>query len=225
MVLHFPAVAGTMSQANVIDTEGCPHLLRDMVSALAPAMLAAGAAQAAPVSRAVEVFDSGIYTVALAGDPRDIPSALEQVPERKRPPLNKALFGWYHTTFPGWPVALCCFDNADAARATPMMWWYEPAYPDWLFAPAVDCHTGAIPDLRADVATDHWVVLGVSDLAGGMPVHYTDAVGDTLAAFLPERVIGARFDGRLRNGDFLAPVDAVHRGDAHLQRGVLPEVA
>jgi hypothetical protein len=225
MVLHFPAVPGTMSQSNALDTARCPHLLRDMVIAV-EAVPAGGPAPAAVQGlKAVEVFDTGIYTVVLAGDPRDIPAALEQVPAGKRPPLNAALFDWYRQAFPGWPVALCCFNTRDAVKSAPVMWWFQPAYPDWLFAPAVDCHTGAIPDLGADVMTDHWVMLGSSSLHEGMPVRYSDSIPPDVASYLPERVIGGSFMRRMPNGDFLARVEEVRRGRLDVRRGILPTAA
>ncbi len=222
MILHFPAVAGTMSQSNVLATDDCPRILRDMVSALQVPV--ADLAQSVPTTAAtVEVFESGIYTVVLAADARAIPAAFDQIPERKRPQLNSELFGWYHTTFPGWPVALCCFDNTERIRATPMLWWYRPTYPDWLFAPAIDCHTGAIPDLDSQVSVDHWVILGSPAMSTdrGVGVTYRDQVPEALASYLPDRVTGRYVGGRLRNADFVMPLAAVRQGLSPIERRLL----
>jgi hypothetical protein len=174
MLLHFPAVPGSMTPSNVIETAQCPNVLGDMVRALQEPTTGWWSPEGTTASRVAEVFDTGIYTVVLASDARTIPEALNRVPRRKRPPLNAELFDWYERTFPGWPVALCCFDAVDAVRATPMMWWYEPTHPEFLFAPAIDSHTGAPPNLDAEVAVDHWVVLGCRTNDMGRHVYYSD---------------------------------------------------
>jgi hypothetical protein len=45
--------------------------------------------------------------------------------------------------------------------------WYDPLEHDRLVLPAIDCHTGAVPDLSADVRTDHWVLFGSDDADDG----------------------------------------------------------
>jgi hypothetical protein len=222
MVLHFPAVPGTMSQANVVDTEGCPRILRDMVDALEPAdTMFAWRLQTASAAAPVEVFESGIYTVVLALDARAIPVALHRVPKKKRPPLNDRLFDWYADAFPAWPIALCCFNTAQAAKATPMLWWYEPLAPGRLFAPAIDCHTGDIPDLGARVDVDHWVIFGASELEGGAEVDYSDPIPDDVARYLPTRVVGAEVRRRMPNADFVADTEDIRRANLDLRREVL----
>jgi hypothetical protein len=167
------------------------------------------------------VFESGIYTVVLAADARAIPEALNHVPENKRPPLNDRLFDWYADAFPAWPIALCCFNTAQAAKATPMLWWYEPLAPARLFAPAIDCHTGDIPDLGALVDVDHWVIFGASEIEGGAEVSYSDRIPDEVSRYLPERVIGAELRRRMPNGDFVADASDVRRAELEVRRALL----
>lgn len=213
MLLHLPAAG--MTRENFLDTTGTPDLLRDLVDALRPVSRGAqpagyGAVAAGPV----EVFDHGVYTVVLASDPRDIPAALHRVPENKRPPLAPELFEFYADTFPLYPVALCCFDNADARRAGPLLMWYRPIYTGRLTAPALDCHSGAAPDPQAWVRPDHWVVVGLGDAPGewGVPVRYRRDPGP-LARFVPRRVIGQEIAyGHLRNGDFAISLDDARAG-------------
>ena len=94
-------------------------------------------------------------------------------------------------TFPGYPVALCCFDNADARRAGPLLMWYRPIFADRLTVPALDAHSGGPPDPDALVRPDHWVLVGLDDPpeGWGAPVWYRREPGP-LAPFLPRRVIG-----------------------------------
>lgn len=224
MILHFPAIPGTMSSVNVVPTDGLRHLLTDLVHALSPPVATAAPKLAQPAAdQRVEVFEAGIYTVVLAADATDIPAAIDRVPERKRPALNPALFDWYRATFPGWPVALCCFATADAARADPMLWWYRPAYPEWLFAPAIDAHDGNPPNLDARVRVDHWVIAGSDRMhpAAGVPVSYRDQIPDDVQALLPTRVVGRQVNAVLPNADFVFPVEAVRNGASRPERRVM----
>src|SRR5687768_13750503 len=90
MILPFPAAA-PMGKDNVLDTSGCKGILKDIAEAVKPRSKGMrslgdedfGVCFASPV----EVFDTGIYTVVLARDPRDIPAALARVPAEKRPDL------------------------------------------------------------------------------------------------------------------------------------------
>lgn len=200
MLLHLPAVG--MSSANFLDTGETPYILRDLVNSLRPA---GWAARAAGVPAGAEVFDYDVYTVVLATDPAAIPAALQQVPPRKRPHLSAELFRFYADTFPGYPLVLCCFDNADARRAAPLLMWYRPIFADRLTAPALAAHSGGPPDPDASVRPDHWVVVGLDDAPDGWgaPVWYRREPG-ALAPFLPRRVIGRQVaGGQVRNGDFV----------------------
>src|SRR5436190_12920281 len=182
MLLHLPAAG--MNSANFLDAGETPYILRDLINSVRPAYASA-------VPAGVEVFDYDVYTVVLAADPRAIPAALEQVPPEKRPTLAPELFRFYADRFPGYPVALCCFDNADARRAAPLLMWYRPIFADRLTAPALDAHTGRAPDPGALVRPDHWVLVGLDDPpeGWGARVWYRADPGP-LAPFLPGRGIG-----------------------------------
>jgi len=211
MLLHLPAEE--MTRDHFLDTTAHPDVLRDLVDALnvTPWAQPAGRAVAAGPPPQVDVFDHDVYTVVLARDPRAIPAALDQVPEHKRPLLRPELFQFYADTFPDRPVALCCFDNADARRAAPLLMWYRPLFADRLIAPALDCHTGGAPDPDGWVRPDHWVVFGLDEAPEGWgnPVRYRQVPGP-LAPFLPNRVIGCHIHYRhLRNGDFVIALDDV----------------
>ncbi|GLZ04026.1 hypothetical protein Acsp03_14920 [Actinomadura sp. NBRC 104412] len=226
MLLHLPAKG--MTQANFIDTSGCSRVLRDMLDAVRPFSYGrgpgapAGAAPGGPPP--VQVFDHDIYTVVLATDPTLIPDALRLVPEHKRIPVNRPLFDFYAALYPDYAVALCCFDNREAMAANPLLMWYEPHDPGRFALPAIDCHTGAVPDLAASVLTDHWVILGTDEAPPdwGAPVFYTQPRTAPVAAFLPDRVIGTAFNGWQPNGDFVISHDEVLRGEPGLLRRIAP---
>ncbi len=166
MLLPFPAKPGTMSSKNVIDTEYFPDILTDISSAtmrgkpdLNPEPIATSFASSA--SSTVEIFAAaGIYTVVLAQNIMDIPTALHQVPIEKRPNPNPAIFKAYAKWYPNWTFALCCFNNDDKKEAHPMLWWYEPMFEDKLFLPALDSHDGSVPKLDQKVIIDHFLAVG-----------------------------------------------------------------
>jgi len=161
-----------------------------------------------------EVFQHDIYTVVLAENATHIPAALENIEPRKRPALNRDLFSFYADLFPDYPVALCCFDNADAAEARPLMLWYRPLEGDRLVLPAIDCHTGAVPDLNADVLTNHWLLFGSDDAADdwGELVTYGKDVRRKLLDFLPPRAMGTHVAKSVPNGDFAIEYDELLLG-------------
>ncbi len=236
MVLHFPAKP--MLPENLIGTENAARIAEDCVEAVRPRR------RGGEISRTllsadqpkVHVFDSGIYTVVLAQNPRDIPTALARVPENKRPAMNTEMFEWYARFRPGWPIALCCFDNKQQAAATPLMWWFDPLDQNMGFLPALDAHDGKPPNIRGDVWVDHWVIFGLhidgdnlqvpghAGMAGRLnPVRYQDKLTDLQRALLPTHVIGEQFVGKKPNGDWLMPVQAITDGDVRaITRGILP---
>ncbi|MFD9493116.1 hypothetical protein ACFWA1_16765 [Streptomyces sp. NPDC060005] len=206
MVLHLPTYR--MGRRNFLSVGTASDLLQSMVDAVKPV----GARPLPDVLdwmggdavRAVQVFEHDVYTVLLAHDPAALPAALARVPERRRPALGGELWRFYEERYPGQAVAVCCFDNKQAARAKPLLMWYPPIDPDVLTLPALDCHTGAVPDPGADVAVDHWVLFGTDEAPGdwGSPVDYGHGVPEDLRPFLPRSVMGDHFGGTLPNGDF-----------------------
>jgi hypothetical protein len=216
MLLHFPA-AEAMSAANMLDTQGCPHILEDMAAAVTPRPTGPPGVRSAPAMAMpkVVVFTRGIYDVVLARDAHYIPRALDQVRADKRPPLNDSIFDAYSAWFPGWPVALCCFNNRAAARPEPLLWWYRPRNPDLLFAPSLDAHDGRPPRLDGTVPVDHTVIFGTDRSLYGSRVLYRDFSNsrDRLeyeaGRYLPTRVLGQQMKGRYPNGDFVCEVPSM----------------
>ncbi|MFE7123864.1 hypothetical protein [Streptomyces sp. NPDC057617] len=206
MLLHLPA--RRMSRANFIPVGRSSDVLSRMVDAVRPvAGTRSGVAlMGSDDSGRVEVFDHDIYTVLLATDPTLLHAALAQVPPHRRPRLNPLLLEFYADHYPGYPIAVCCFDNAAAEQAKPLLMWYEPMYPNRLTLPALDCHTGEPPDLKGKVPADHWVLYGTDEAPDGWgePVSYPPRMRHELRGFLPDTVMGAYFGERpLLNGDFV----------------------
>ncbi|WP_144126333.1 hypothetical protein [Catellatospora sichuanensis] len=234
MLLHLPATGVTPD--NFIDVGRHSDVLTRMVDAVGGGAAAADGMDwmEFPAPQA-HVFDHDVYTVVLAEDPMAVYAALERVPPHRRPQVSPELFEFYATAFPAHAIVLCCFDNRDARRAKPLLLWYEPSDPDRIVVPAVDCHTGGVPQLGSPVERDHMVIFGVdeADVAedwGLGPEHAYCAVMDwpgdmrhRLREFLPDRVAVAAIPALdrpdlLANGDFgidLADLLA-DRGPTHL---------
>lgn len=212
MLLHLPAGA-RMTAENFIHVREKDDPLADMAEAYDAFhddgidWMDGAAAAGGPL-----VFDHDVYTVVLAEDPADVPTALDRVPAHRRPAISTELLDFYARTFPGYTIALCCFDNADAQRARPLFLWYEPAEPDILRLPALDCHTGGVPEPGIRVDREHLLLFGGDDSPPETtaPVHYRPGTRHDLRRFLPGRVQGVRVQYEheagpelFRNGDFL----------------------
>ncbi|MFF4397053.1 hypothetical protein [Streptomyces sp. NPDC001480] len=212
MLVHLPT--RQLTPRHFLSAGRTGDVLHRMVAAVE--RVAAGADGIAWMSaepQPVQVFEHDVYTVLLATDP----TALRQVPLHRRPDLDPALLRFYAAHFPDRTIAVCCFDNADAQRARPLLLWYPPFDPDQLTVPALDSHTGAAPDLDAAVPVDHWVLLSTDQAPAdwGQPVDYPRNMRHSLRSFLPTTVVGRYYgEGRnLLNGDFTISHRSLLAGD------------
>src|SRR5690349_14845741 len=213
MLLHLPSLGVKSSQFIGVGRHG--DVLSRMVDAVRP-VAAEADIEWMDSGCAAEVFEHDIYTVVLAGDPTQITAALAQVPAHKRPVVNPELFEFYRDVFPCHTVALCCFDNTEEQRAKPLLIWYEPIDQDRIVLPALDCHTGAVPDRDVLVPRDHWLLFGSDETVQewGEPVEYAAGMRHSLRALLPDRVTGIEIAGELTaNGDFAISLADLHRND------------
>jgi hypothetical protein len=205
MILPIPAAAA-LDERNAIDTRKFRDFLeiihlaseiRDESLRSRPESLGAPPAK---------VFDVGTYTVVLASGAQAISAALEQVPAEKRPPDNRAVFGAFEENYPGWPLAVCCWNGE--IEPEPLLWWYEPRDPDWLFAPALDAHDARPPRMGEEVEVDHFIAFGGSRYTQGKNVRsfdWRDGVPAEAAGLFPRSIHGTRVRGKMPNGDFWVP--------------------
>jgi hypothetical protein len=229
MILHFPA-QGRMGPDNVIDTKRDSDFLDRMVTALSPPLRFRGATRGFSLGMSVQVFKSGIYTVVMSDRPSLIPRALETLVEpAKRPTINPELLQFYEDTMPGWTTAVCCFDNREAKLSTPMLWYYKPEFGGTFVAPGIDSHDGSPPNLKTDVETDHWVIVG-SDRRPQQEGNYIEldypTLDSAIAPYLPTFITGRRYKGMEPNGDFIIPTDTAfqQRKLTNMQRHLLPGI-
>ncbi|QNE75245.1 hypothetical protein F0344_12055 [Streptomyces finlayi] len=205
MLLHLPT--RQLTPRHFLSVGRAGDILHRMVAAVEDVAAADdGIAWMSAEPQPVQVFDHDVYTVLLADDPTAIPAALWQVPPHRRPGLDPDLLHFYADHFPDHTIVVCCFDNADAQRAKPLLLWYPPLDPDRLTVPALDSHTGRAPDLDATVPVDHWVLFSTDQAPSGWgaPVVHPGDMRHRLRDFLPTAVVGRHY-GRgqtLPNGDF-----------------------
>jgi hypothetical protein len=219
MLLPFPSLT-PMTRKNCFDLSSQPKLFHDYAELVQPEQTRSRGLSKGTnfldIPRA-EVFDSGSYTVVLAQDARAIPAAIEQVPANKRPALHPELFDAYAQWYPGWSIALCCWDGE--IEAEPLLWWYDPlpAYREHHFLPGLDGHDGTVPDpARKSVAVDHTIVVGAPVFRAAAPNarHILKGVGDELRGVLPENVYGGVLQQQMRNGDWKLPKEGWSRWSA-----------
>lgn len=165
MLLHFPA-SEEMTKDNIVDMEGYENFLKDVDAEYKRDSMTKGISRSIGVAslgfnKPVHRFDHGIYTILLSQSLAGIKKAVKDLPENKRPTISLDLLMFYQKTFKDWTYALCCFDNNDVRKSTPLFWWYVPKNPDVLFAPMLDSHTGDAPNLTKNVDEDHTVTFGV----------------------------------------------------------------
>ncbi|XXX72128.1 hypothetical protein WMF30_31230 [Sorangium sp. So ce134] len=198
MILPIPA--SRLGSDNAVDTRLFRTFLEDIREATRrpmPRTLSIEPPEL-PDARPV-VFDVGSYTVVLADSPRSVVAALDQVPENKRPAINDRMLRAFEEYYPGWPVAVCCWNGN--LQPEPLLWWYEPRFPERLFAPALDAHDGNPPDRQATVDVDHYLAIGSVLRPEGRPVRYRDDPGP-FRPLLPPSVHGTVVQSRMSNGDF-----------------------
>ncbi len=205
MILPFPA-AEPMGPENVVDTTACQHILTDYAETVRPVTRGGHTkgGYSAATAKSVQVFDTGSYTVVLAEDARDIPEALSRVPANKRPKMNPEIFDAYNKWYPGWAIALCCFEAGVRTAPEPMLWHYTPKDTTRLFAPALDAHDGNPPKLGEQVPVSSAVVWGtmLGDIKYGVKPTFQDSIPSIVRPFLADKVSGDHVSGSHQNGDF-----------------------
>ncbi len=201
-----------LNNIKALNTETCPNFLKDIRKALAgPASFGIDGSRSVGKGRGIDapvrIIQVGIYTVVLSASARAISKALRgAVAADKRPEIGQDLLDAYEEWYPGWALAVCCFNNTEAKRADPLLFSFEPSKqedPDTFFIPMLDAHDGNRPDLTAEVDVDHTVFVSCADISGES-VYYSDqSIASGVAAQLPQSVLGRDVKGSYRNGDLI----------------------
>lgn len=229
MILHLPSAA-PMSPDNMVDTGECPWVLSRLATlARGPQPQAAALdTRSRGAVPAVHVFQKGIYTVVLANHWELAHRALEQVPARARPAISTDVLAFYGERFPGWHLALCCFDTRVAATSEPLLWWFEPLFPDRLMAAGIESHTGEAPALWQQVRRDHELVFGTDQgspqgdlIRVDMQLRGVPRMPSAVLELMPSLAFLVERKDWSRNGDFLLDVADLARGQAAVSIGTL----
>lgn len=221
MILHFPSKEA-MGKKNVIELgdEGA-NLLNHYCNQFSSSF-SRGTKSVA--SNGVEIFKTGIYTVVISDKPTLINSALSAIPKKIRPSIHPELMAWYEKVYPGYSIALCCFDNKELVSANPLFWWYKPINEDELFFPAIDAHEGGVPDLSKKVTIDHVLTCSVIDFSCPEKTtdvaHLKSSLPTETHKFLPDTIMGKAYqnlDSQM-NGDFIIPKSRLREGHSLFDR-------
>jgi hypothetical protein len=225
MALPFPC-GEPMGAPNMVDVSDSKNFLKGLARSLNhPTVRSRGLDHDSlkTLSRGVaQVFNHGMYTVILANGDESIADALHRVPVNRRPTLPRDwdIDVFYKTYYPGCAVALCCFDAGAQMSPDPLLWWYVPSDPEYLFAPALDSHGGP-PNIKGTVRVDHTVLFGGSDLVdrGGDSSYslfkaiYPEGKPKAAEGLLPSYVYGKEVRQMgMPNGDFRFAVENLGDG-------------
>lgn len=202
MILPIPTFS-ELTQDCVLNTEDDVDLLRNMARRVLPntrGFAIGGSGQN-------YTFEMGVYHLAIFNDlsADKIQNSLAQIPEDKRPYISQNLIDFYCTTYPSYPLLLCCFNNRDAKMASPILVHYPPVFPNTFMFNTLEGH-GTAPVIGEPVEYHQKVLVGscrIKEAFGDYKdVEYPD-VSPELLPFLPRFVQGAQLAGRLPNNDFL----------------------
>lgn len=208
MIIPFPA-AEAMGPENVIDTRAFPTFLKSITDSLQPRMRSALNSKGIVGSSRAQVFSVGSYTVVLATTIADVTEVLDEVPADRRPKVNSAFIEGFAQLYPGWPVAVCCWNGE--VEAEPLLWWYIPRDSTKIFAPSMDAHDGGPPALNVDVFVDHHVAFGSTKVPRGARVHYNHTVfPEGVQGLLPTQIKGRHIQRDMPNGDFYLTVESLY---------------
>ena len=224
MLLHIPTKQ-PLRPSDLLDTSKDPFFLEQMAQSALPPNLSAvrGVESTAPNF----VLEMGIYHIALLNQV-DYNSWLEvqsSIPARKQPIIQEGFLEFYAKHFPSFALMICCFDNRDAKKASPIMVHYTPQFPNVFHFPTIDSH-GAIPRLDTEQAFHQIIVTGSQQLkkkGNGFKYFDLGRVSKVLRPFIP--TIGAALDLNQTKGpnlDLLLEAQPVRiGGDAQFDFGLL----
>lgn len=218
------AVPGTLTQADFIDTTPYAKFLEELENAWTPRSRSLSMSKG--ISAPVQQFKVGMYEVFLAPGGKStivekikgqhrITEALKRLPEEQRPGIRSDLLEWFDSTYPGWSIVVCVFENSKPMDAQPIMFTYTP-FPEWqnrLFFPGVDSHTGGPPDLDETVDVDHFLFTENPD--GWAHNFATSHVPDFLKA---KKFIGVQMNFEDKNGDWVHKYEPIDRTSGPIPR-------
>lgn len=219
MLLHIPAAA-PLQPDYLLDTTGCEWLLQQMADN--------GRKQSRTrFSPENHVFEMGIYHIAMLNEvhPAAVAEALSQIPGEKRPDISDEFIHFFADHFPDYPLLLCCFNNKESKKASPILIHFEPQRPEVFQLNLLDAH-GHLPIIGQMHFFERTLIVGSYKLKknsgeshafdhSNVPIH--------LLPFLPRYGFAEDLRADLPNADLLISVDDVaNERSARIKVGTLP---
>lgn len=230
MLLHFPC-REPMTEKNVIATTDFKGYVDDIEEALWPQRMLGGSKgfdrSLSCDSAVVHIFDVGVYTIVMSQSIEAAYNALNLVRADRRPKIKPSLKSFYASKLSDNCFAYCCFNNREARKAAPLLFWYYPKNKNVGVLPAVDSHDGNEPNIGEFVETDHKIIFGSQlDNPGMSKVWYGNKIPKQHEWLVPKYVIGRRYFQPTKNGDFLIDINKFYEtGNLVIHKGFVTDGA
>lgn len=113
--------------------------------------------------------------------------------------------------YPGCQMLTCSFERFEGTREFSVLLWYKPARAEAFFLPTVSGTADSI-DFEKEVNTNYWTLMSALKMSHGVIPKYDESGIENQLPFLPDFVIGKRFEGWYKNGDTVAAVEGITAG-------------
>lgn len=224
MLLHIPT-QNPLVPSCLLDTANDSGFLEQMAESILPPP--PNAARGIGLSKPNYVVEMGIYHIALINQlsPSAWQEAKRQIPVHKQPTIGEEFIQFYAEQFPSYALVICCFDNRDAKKASPIMLHYVPQFPNTFHFPTLDSH-GKVPKIGAKHRFHQVIVTGSQQLkkrGNGFEAFNLKGVSKALVPFLPKIGAALRLSGTVApNADLLLEAGPIRDGgDAQFDFGIL----
>ncbi len=207
MLLHVPS-AEPLTPENIVDTRDCPNLFSQLqINALKKTNhLGRGGVASAPN----HLVTMGIYHIAILNNVKQAEEVISKIPRQKQPKIKQTFFDFYQKYFPNYPLLLCCFNNQDIAKASPILIHYSPINRDYLMIPNLEGH-GSLPIIGEKIATNRMYFYGTTNPSKINP-RITNDIPKNLHPFLPKWIDTQYVDFFLPNTDVLIELEDIRQG-------------
>lgn len=214
MLLHIPS-AQPIEPDWVLDTSEDIDFLKNLYEFLSPQPLSRGFTRSSEPNYVVE---RGVYHIAILNDLTEtaLEKTLQQIPAHKLPKIDWRLMEFFKTTYPNFPLLLCCFNNKDTKEASPILVHFPPLYPDELMLNTIDSH-GGIPNTKRSLNFHQRLIVGSCKKPAELAVPYRmlpQNFTNSLDAFLPDYAVAIELDkgSEFPNQDICIGLETIHEG-------------
>ncbi|MGH1335548.1 MAG: hypothetical protein ACRBFS_05415 [Aureispira sp.] len=212
--------AETIVPAWVVDSTVCPNFLTELYNTLDPVVEDDGLPwMSIEPERMNYVVERGVYHIAILNDLSEeaLLNTLAQIPINKKPVLTAELLDFFRNNYNQFPLLLCCFNNANALQAAPILVHYPPQFPATLMVNTLDSH-GGIPVIGKSTPFHQKIIIGsYKNTQEEMKVPYKKLAPDfcpPLQDFLPKYAfaIDLLHQFKAPNKDLCFSLQTLHEG-------------